>query len=238
MTKPATEPPDHDDAVVWPPLPDLQPDDPQADVKKVLYEAQVQDALRRQQWTVETSKAARAHDYTQREALHLARIELIKSAIERAQSRAQYIQTASAAISTAYVAILAVSFRADGNSQGSHLVSAQAIVPTIFLGLSIGLSAIYLSYIGLGAPVPGPEPGASPEENQERRLETFTKWSAAMVMTRVYFLRAAVVSLAVGVILMPFAFVKPTSHYVAFIISGALLLVLVLPALIRGDRSD
>jgi hypothetical protein len=166
----STEPPDPGDAVPWPPLPDLHPDDPQADVKKVLYEAQVQDALRRQQWDVETGRAARAHDYALREALYLARVDVVKSGIERARSRAQYIQTASAAVSTAYVAILAASFKAGENSHGPHPFPTQAIVPTFFLGLSIGLSAIYLSYIGRAAPVPGPEPGASPAQNRERAL--------------------------------------------------------------------
>lgn len=65
--------------------------------------------------------------------------------------------------------------------------------------------------------------------------QTFTDWSAAIILTRVYFLRAAVVSLAIGIILMPVAFITPTSRDVAFIVGGALVLVSGLPALVRRD---
>ena len=199
----------------WPQLPQVEVGDPQAEVKKVLYQAQVQIALTRQQLAVDekkmqdaedidSRKAGWAYDYAVREVLHNAYVDVIKGAIDRSQSRAQYIQTAAAAISTAYAAILALSFKADGTA--AHPLPARGIVPTFFLGLAIAFSAIYLSYIGRGSSVPGPSAGASLIENEERRLETFVAWASLPILARIYFLQAAVISLAVGIALLPIVY--------------------------------
>jgi membrane protein implicated in regulation of membrane protease activity len=52
-------------------------------------------------------------------------------------------------------------------------------------------------------------------------------------MSRAFFLHRAVISLAMGVILLPVAFVKLTFCAGAFIVGAALLIVFLLPTLIR-----
>jgi hypothetical protein len=240
----SVDPPGDLDAVIWPALPYVELDDPQAEVKKILYEAQVQNVLTRQQLTIDTKKiqderhadvkkAARANDYAQQQGLYAAYVDIAKGAIVRSQCRAQYVETAAAAISTAYVAILAVTFKADGTSTGSHYLPAQSMVPTFFLGLSIALSAVYLAYIRKSPPLPGPVAGASLSENEANQREAFITWSSAVVMSRAFFLHRAVISLAMGVILLPVAFAKLTLCAVAFIVGVAVLIGFLLPTLIR-----
>ncbi len=228
----------------WRPLPDATPGDPQIDFKKLLYQAQLENAVSQSQASGAARRAQNASDssttqtewaneYVLQQAIYNAYIEVSKGAIERAQSRAQFIQTAAAAVGTAYAAILALSFKADSTSPAVHPLPVQGVYPALFLGLAVALSAVYLTYLTRHADVAGPAAGASLSENQYHRLEAFITWAAVPVLSRIYFLHAAVVSLAVGVALVPVVFLDLSDLARVLIVIGSLVVVFGLPGLAR-----
>lgn len=205
--------------IAWPPYPETIPDDPQLEFKKILYQAQVAAALARYQAAraeattqaaadTERSQAAWSNEYALAQAVQNAYLDVAKSAIDRAQSRAQFIQTAAAAISTAYAAFLALSFKADSTSPTVQPLPVQGVLATIFLGLAIALATVYLAYLTKHDPVAGLAAAPSLGEYQARRVIAFIQWVTVPILSRVYFLHAAVVSLAVGVALLPVAYVQ------------------------------
>lgn len=229
----------------WPPIPTLDKEDSQADLKKVLYQAQVQLALTRQQAAADAQKAQAAADadsrktawtseYTLRQTAYSAYIDVSKTAIDRAQARAQFVQTSATAVSTAYVGILALSYKVDSTNPSVHPLPPQGLLPTVFLGLAVVLVTVYLSYIGRRGVADGPEAGASLLENQQNRLNAFVDWTADLIIPRLYFLHAAVVSLAVGLGVLPFAFVDLPANNVVIIGVVAAIVVFVAPLLLRG----
>lgn len=203
----------------WPEPPAVAPGDPRSDFEKIRYQAQVQVALAQQQADddarkataaadVETAKAAWAAEYAHRQAVDNAYLDVTKGAIDRAQARAQFIQTAAASIATVYAGILALSFKVEGTSPGTQALPVQGILPTVFLGLAIVLVTVYLGWIGRQRAEAGPQPGASLLQDQERRVDAFIEWASALIVPRLYFLHASIVSLAIGVSLLPLAYIR------------------------------
>jgi hypothetical protein len=219
------------EVVEWPPLPDIAVNDPQADVKKVLYEAQVQAALSQLQNNASSRAAAEEHDFATQAAVYQAYLDSTKAALDRSQSRAGFIQTAAAAVSTAYAAILGLLFKPDVTSAGSNPIGIAAITPTIFLGFSILLSAVYLAYLTKGRPVVGPRAGRAMPEDQQNRLDAFNRWVSAAVMSRVWFLHAAIFSFAAGVATLPFVFARFQTWVTLIVIVGIGVLVITLPSI-------
>lgn len=205
--------------IAWPPFPETVPDDPQLEFKKILYQAQVDAAVARYQAAragattqaaadTERSQAAWSNEYALAQAVQDAYLDVAKSAIDRAQSRAQFIQTAAAAISTAYAAFLALSFKVDSTSPTAQPLPVQGVLATVFLGLAIALATVYLAYLTKHDPVAGLAAAPSLGEYQARRVVAFIQWVTVPILSRVYFLHAAVVSLAVGVALLPVAYLQ------------------------------
>ena len=232
----------------WPPIPTIEKDDPQADVKKVLYQAQVQLALSRQQAADDEQKAQAAEDaesrktawtneYALRQTAYSAYVDVSKTAIDRAQARAQFVQTAAAAVSTAYVGILAFAYKLDNTNPSVHPLPLQGLLPTVFLGLAIVLVTVYLSYLGRRGVSAGPEAGRSLLENQENRLNAFVDWTADLIIPRLYFLHASVASLAVGLGVLPFAFVDLPVNDVLILGAIAAIAVFVAPLFLRAGTS-
>lgn len=236
-----------DDAIAWPPFPNIAPNDPQLEFKKILYQAQVEAVAARCQPIEDaaqiqaaadtaTSQAAWSNEYVLHQAVHNAYLDVAKAAIDRAQSRAQFIQTAAAAVSTAYAAILALSFKADSTGSNAQPLAIQGILATLFLGLAIALAAIYLTYLTKHDPVSGPAAAPSLGENQDRRLVALIQWATVPILSRVYFLHASVVSLAVGVAFLPFAYL-PLSITADIVFGGfAVLAVFGVPGILSIRR--
>ncbi len=232
-----------DDAVAWPPFPDIAPNDPRIEFKKILYQAQteavaaryqaIQDAAKTQAAAdTETSQAAWSNEYVLDQAVHSAYLDVAKAAIDRAQARAQFIQTAGAAVSTAYAAILALSYKADSTSPSGHPLAVQGVFATLFLGLAIALSAVYLAYLTKHDPVPGPAATPGLDEYQNRRLDAFIQWAAVPILSRVYFLHASVISLAIGVALLPLAYLPLSITMDIVVVFAAIVFVFVVPGLL------
>lgn len=133
--------------------------------------------------------------------LHETLGTLVVASIERARDGAKFVETAAAALATIYTGILAFSFAA----ASTHL-PVRGIYAAIFLGLAIVGSSFYLAFIQEIDAIGRVTYTASRPENLWRRTEYLGTWTQAVVRTRAWALRAAVVALAWGVFFMPIAF--------------------------------
>jgi hypothetical protein len=202
-------------------LPELPKVDPQApaivhDLEKIRYQATV-DLYKAQQQAildqekavaaddVERRKAAYANDYAMAQAVHNAYIEIAKGQVAGAAAKADFVQKAAAAISTAYVAIVGLAF---GVGEHSTVLPIRGILPTIFLGLSIFMATAYSAFIT--------EPGTMEEESGGgtlasaaiARRNTFILWTQSVPLSRRYLLQVAVIALGFAVAYLPAPFVQ------------------------------
>ena len=231
----------------WPTLPTVLKDDPQSEVKKVLYQAQldlikadyeareanekailddvIEGKKRDLIANIERDTAAWLNEYTQAQAVNAAYLDVGKGAIERATTRANFVQAAATAISGAYVAVLGLSFAA---SKGTPL-PARGVFPTIFLGLAIFLAAAYVSF--LTRPGMVPELPARPllSVNQKQRRNSFLVWSREITLQRRQFLQASVISLGIGVFLLPLPYLSVSGRLATILAGIGLICVVVLP---------
>lgn len=177
--------------------------------------------------------AHRAHEFSLHKAIQDAYIEVAKGELARRMDRADFVQKAAAAISTAYVGIIALTF---GLGEGNTPLPAQGIAPTFFLGLAILFSTVYISYITRpdderrGEMPPTPT-GLLPL-HQRQRLNEFIFWTREPGLRRLYFLQAAVISLGIGIIYLPVAYLPPASWLIWLLIGIGLALTLLVPLLI------
>jgi hypothetical protein len=236
------------DGKTWPPLPPVKKNDPQAEVKKIRYQAELDEIKATQQARIEKQKigyqadvdkakadyqadierekASWDHEYAVRQADYNAYIEVATGQIERSRAGAQFVQTAAAAVSGAYVAILGLSFAV--SAQSANPLPARGVAPTLFLGLSIALATVYLAYLTKPEQVAGETPRALTYEMQQERRDAFIRWTTATVLARAKWLQSAVLSLALGVAFLPVAYL-PVSDIVVWILvalgAGAVLLL-------------
>jgi hypothetical protein len=92
-----------------------------------------------------TQKANFENEYTQAQAFYTGYIDVSKAQVDRITARAEFIQKAAGAVGAAYTAILAFSLAL--GTTGANPLPARVILPTIFLGFAIVLSAAYLAYL-------------------------------------------------------------------------------------------
>jgi hypothetical protein len=192
-----------DDEFNWPPLPDITPNDPKAEVKKLLYQAQV-DVIKAEKQVdleihkgqmaadVEREKAIQANEYSMAQAVHNAYLEVAKKEVERRIARSEFIQKVAAAVGSAYVAILALSFTV--SKEINRPLPAQGIIPTVFLGMSVVFATIYLAYLeNLDSPPEGSYGGRF-RESQRLRRNAFIKWAIEPSLHRLYFLHVSILN--------------------------------------------
>jgi hypothetical protein len=196
----------------WPAPLETPASDKKADTTRALYQAQLQLLNNRQQGYIDHDKAVRASDAAFHQAVFQAYLDVAKGQIDRSVTRAQFLTTAASAIGTVYTAVIGLAF---GLTQANHELPATGIAPAVFLGLAIALAAYYLAYITSQshllkrAPADTKEttPPILPVQRLFDERNHLIEWVASTVVSRVYWLHAAVISLAVGVILLPLPFV-------------------------------
>lgn len=197
-------------SVDWPPLPFIEEDDPQADVKKVLYQAQVDLVKAKAQAQLDEEKAERdkdtasdaadwANEYAQAQAVQNAYLEVAKGNLDRATAKANFVQGAAVAISGAYVAILGLTF-ASANGQP---LPARGVIPTLFLGLAIVLAAAYSSFLTKLNDVQTLPSEGTLSDIQRQRRNSFIVWSRYPTLARRYLLQTSIISLGIGTLLLP-----------------------------------
>src|SRR5579885_941263 len=167
----------------WPDLPKVSVNDPQAEVKKILYQGQVQVL-------VDQEKDALANEHALGQVVHNAYIEVAIASINRARDGAKFVERAAAAIGAAYTAILALTYTAGGNKP--HPLPITGLVPVIFLGGAIVLAAINLDYLTKYKPLSQPKNELLLSEYQAQRMILFLTWAINIAYQRRYFLQASI----------------------------------------------
>ncbi|MDP9069261.1 MAG: hypothetical protein M3N53_13075 [Actinomycetota bacterium] len=130
-------------------------------------------------------------------------LSVAQGAIDRARASAEFVEKAAGVIVTIYTAVIAASYSAT-----ERPLPPKAMLPAVLLGLSIALAVVYLAYL------PGPDDGdedvkaAEGKSRSQRFTNTFVQWASAIVGERRRWLRAAVISLGLAVILLPAPFVR------------------------------
>jgi hypothetical protein len=131
--------------------------------------------------------------------------DVAKGSIDRARDSAKFVQTAATAIATIYTGLLALVFSVTDNP-----LPLRGVYAGVFLGLSIALSTAYLAYLRKAPPPVSYAPGSSLTTLQLARTGFFMRWINATVNNRSWAIRASVISLAVGVMFVPMAFLTST----------------------------
>jgi hypothetical protein len=129
--------------------------------------------------------------------------DLSKSSVERSRTAAATVQSASAALVAVYTGVLALAFSVTDNP-----LPLRGLLAPIFLGAAVVFSTAYVAYIvpRLRAfPVPSPE--GSPDKVSLDRLQVYADMASDIVSRRSWTMRAAVVSLGVGLAYMALPFI-------------------------------
>ncbi len=143
-------------------------------------------------------------DRNTQEKLFETLLDATTKSVERARASGQYVQGAAAAVGTLYTAVLALVFTAKDNP-----LPFRGLLPTFFLGLAVVLAAFYVAFLTQPRGTAGPRFGSftADEARMIIRADFFVRWSNRMVAERQEFIRGAVMSLAIGVVLLPVGFI-------------------------------
>ncbi|HEX8860432.1 MAG TPA: hypothetical protein VGC06_15350 [Actinomycetes bacterium] len=237
--------------MTWPPIPDKRAAQ-DIDLLKIRYQGEVDEAkaqLRDQaaaegrnvdeDWELEKynweqEKAAMAAEYALQKSIHDARIEIAKGSIERAHKGAEFIRNAASAIATVYTGVAGLAFA----SKDGLKLPTRRVIPAIFLGLALVLSAAYVAWIRRGPDSSAPTPTSSLPEYQDRRINAFTTWVSRIALNRAYTMHAAVISLGAGVLFLPMPFIELPTWFVWGAPICVLILMLVIPYWTAGYWSQ
>jgi hypothetical protein len=203
-----TTPPQGGENVPWPDPPVTTPPSSSDEFWKQRYAAELTEVAEQRRAgdpaRAESRKAQHAHDFAIRAELFKAYLDVAKGASERAKSAAQFVQTAASAVGTIYAGMLALAFKADAVATR---LTPRALAPALFLGLAIAGATSFLAFFTRGRPIAGVELTGDFEGSHIARLNAFIQWSSELAARRVSFLRAAVISLAVGIVMLPVPFI-------------------------------
>ncbi len=154
-------------------------------------------------------------------ATHGAFITVASNAIDRSLSRAATVTAASSAVATIYTGLLTASYVSGAAPK------VQAVIPAIFLGLSVIFAATYTAFLHQKSKDVRFLDAARGEQGAQERLLGFFEWIVAAVYDRAWALRVAILSLGIGLALLPLAFVGASAGWTAFAGgAGGVLLVL------------
>lgn len=214
----------------WPELPQISANDPQAEVKKILLQGQLDQVKANHQAQIDLMKASRDNDYALMQSVYDAYIEVAKGVIERTNASAELVQKAAASIATIYTGVLALSFVVD-TTKGTAL-PARGMAAPLFLGFAIFLATGFRAYISNPPETHEETSSDSILEEQKIRRNTFIRWARSGPLAHRYWLQTAVISLGIGVVLLPLPYVKVDDSLVLVFVLFGLLLTFVLPLVI------
>jgi len=219
----------------WPEPIQSAKDDPLGDQKKALYQSQLQLTLARLQGLIEHDKTVRGSDAPFHQAVFQAYLDAAKAQIDRSITRGQAVFTAAGAIGTIYTGILGLAFSVSqaGHFLPARGLIPAVFLGLAIACTSVYLAYIKVppgtpsgvpplrTFLYSRQPSGQEEPEATQPSGQDKlqrvsflpsqRLlderNAFIQWIEQEVIVRLPWLRAAVVSLALGVLFLPIAFV-------------------------------
>lgn len=228
----------------WPQLPNVDANDPQAEVKKTLLQGQLELRKLERQYELEMTKLERQaeieeeraiwdNEYKLLQAAHNAYFEVAKGQVDRVAASAELVLKAASAIATIYTSVLGLSFVV--NQQVTNVLPGRGLVPAMFLGLSIVLAIAFRAYITKPDPIQEPAADELIPVRQRKRRNTFILWARRGAMTHRYWLQTAVISLGVGVALLPMPYLHLSYWMNPLVVLGGLALTFGVPWLLsRG----
>jgi hypothetical protein len=193
------------------------------DFLKLLYQAQLEDEASRRA-AEQTSELAVEAALNQ--AVHNARLDVAKAAIDRGHRGAEFVRNAAAGIVTLYTGILGVTF---ATTEDATPLPARGLAPAVLLGLALVFASAYAAMLPRTPEAPAPAPHSQLAIFQERRLNAFMAWVSTIAFARIYFLHASVISLGWGVLLLPAPFIDIANGVVVVIGFVALAVTLLVP---------
>jgi hypothetical protein len=212
--------------MTWPEPPTGYAED--RDFLKVLYEAKVEEESARRQAEHESEGDL---EVALSKSVHDARLEVAKTAIDRGHKGAEFVRNAAAAIVTLYTGLLGVTF---ATTNDATPFPPRGLAPAFFLGLALVCASAYAALLTRAPQIDAPAPHSQLSVFQERRLYAFVEWVSKIALARAYFLHVAVVSLGLGVILLPAPFLAIENWVVLVIAALGLVLTVTLPQLTTG----
>jgi hypothetical protein len=138
--------------------------------------------------------------------IHDAYIATSQSSLDRALTRMNVVTGSVAAITTIYTGLLGLVYASE-SGKGRQLTLV-AVMPALFLGLSLFLVAIYAAMFRRKMAVLALLPTGLGGQIAETRLITFMTWCFGGVWARSWALHAGIVSLGIGVATLPLPFVQ------------------------------
>lgn len=225
------------------PPPDFKDDDPELEAKKIHYQAILNlsqsafdSAVRiieaKEIEKLKDNEATWANEYKLAQSIHDAYIDVAKNQLRERLNRAEFIQKTAGAISGVYVAVLGLSFSVKDDAP----LPSKGIIPAIFLGLALFLSAVYASFLTESGEMKGPISNGRLGTLQPARLNTFILWTIHPVLKRKYWLQAAVISLGIGVLLLPLPYIAIADWFSFVALVIGLLITFLFPIIIDKAR--
>jgi hypothetical protein len=169
-------------------------------------------------------------------AIESAYIATTQSSLDRALTRMNVVTASVGAITTVYTALLALVFAAEPN-KGEKLPLV-ALVPAMFLGLSLFLVTIYAAMFRKSIAVGPLLPTGIGGQIAELRLVTFMRWCFAGVLARSWALNAGVVSLGIGIATLPLPFIKTDATFDVVVFLAGLAVVTITALVSAGFWKD
>ena len=230
--------------IEWPEIPEITANDPKEKVKIELYKAQldvikanhqaeIDREINRAKALVDMQSADYANEFATFQEVYKSYLEVAKEGVDRSLQRADFVQKVAAAIGTAYTGILALSFAVANNTA----LPVNGIAPTLFLGLSFFLAAVYVSYLTQPGTLQSERSGGTLRSSQDSRRNTFVLWTRRAFMKRRYFLQASVISLGIGILFLPSPYLKIGNLLWLLVVIG-IILVFLIPLIVERSQQE
>jgi hypothetical protein len=210
----------------FPEEPQILANDPALEVKKIRYQAWIECEkskflaeieakkldFEREKLDFEREKSDIAYYDTVKQKIYESYLEIAKGQIAQANFRAEFIQKASAAITSAYTAILGFSF-----AFSTKPLPVRGLLPSFFAGLSLVLATAYIAFVTQPVRIRGSviEPGT--EGDLRAKRNTFIEWTRiAAGYNRRKFIQYAVFSLGMSIFFLPSAYINMSDGLAIF----------------------
>lgn len=151
------------------------------------------------------SDADRANERALFKSVHDAYISVASDSLQRALQRGTFVVTAASAVVTLYTGILGVRF---ATGKGNQLIPACCLIPALYLGAAIALSAAYVAFLKNTTVNIALLPSGIGVDVAEACLRTFIFWTTSAVLNRSWAIRSAIGALALGAATLPLPFLS------------------------------
>lgn len=190
------------------PEPDPFPTPPKAggdcdcELEKIRYQARVDLAQAEAEADRAKEKVELDTEFGLEKSFQESLIEIAKDSTGRAQSGAEALRNAAAAIGAIYTGILGLAF-----SVTDRPLPLRGVIPALFLGLSVVMATAYVAIISRPRETTEwPIGGAGFRSDAQERTGSFIKYVAAHVRNNAHMSHAALLALGFGVIFLPVPF--------------------------------